>query len=203
MPSIIFVKYFFMTLGIKIGDRIGARFTTALSIFIMIGSYIILLTQKNYYVIIGAMALFGMGDGLGNLSVINNGFKYFPDKKGVVNGVILAGMGFSSGILTPIADRLINPDFAETEKNGFYPPEVANRLILYIKLLIIIFACLGLIAIVCTFPFIEDNQSLMNNEENVVNNKNQKKEKDQPITEAFLSMKNLQLSIFCFSGPCK
>ena len=76
-------------------------------------------------------------------------------------------------------------------------------MILYIKLLIIIFACLGLIAIVCTFPFIEDNQSLINNEENVVDNKNQKKEKDQPIMEAFLSMKNLQLSIFCFSGPCK
>lgn len=202
MPSIIFVKYFFMTLGIKIGERIGAKMTTIISVVIMLGSYILLLTQKNYYIIIGAMALFGMGDGIGNLSVINNGFKYFPDKKGIVNGVILAGMGFSAGVLTPIADRLINPDFAETEENGFYPPEVANRLILYIKLLIILFACLGLIAIVCTFPFVEDNKPLINNEENDDNNK-VKKDNEQPIMEAFLSLKNLQLSVFCFCGPCK
>ena len=43
----------------------------------------------------------------------------------------------------------------------------------------------------------------MNNEENVNNTKNKKKEKEQPIMEAFFSKKNLQLSIFCFSGPCK
>ena len=79
---------------------------------------------KNYYVILTAMGIFGLGDGLEALSVINNCWKYFPNHTALVNGIILTGLGISSGVLTPIGDYLIiNPDKVEP-KDGIYPEDI-------------------------------------------------------------------------------
>ena len=227
-----------MAIGVKIGDRFGARMSTLLSVVIMLASYSIIITQKNYFAVLGGMAIFGMGDGIGNLSVINNGFRYFPNKRGIVNGVILGGMGLASSVLTPLADFvIINPHKKGVEKNGFYPKDVADNLVDFMKVLILIFVVLGTLAVSLTFPFVKEevqltkiideqanekdvqlqlgnenqtnNNNLQSNDNiNVDNNNNNNTElqtvkNDQPMMEAFCSMKNLQLSVFCFSGPCK
>lgn len=240
MPAIFFVQYLFMAIGVKIGDKFGARVSTIISVVIMLTSYSIILTQKNYYAVLGGMAIFGMGDGIGNLSVINNGFRYFPNKRGLVNGVILGGMGLASSVLTPLADYvIINPNKEDVESNGFYPAKVANNLVNFIKTLIVIFVVLGALAISLTFPYVQEEVQLTkiideqpntkdvqirfgntntqnsdqlqsNDNTNVDTNTNSDKQNtvqaphdDQPMMEAFCSMKNLQLSVFCFSGPCK
>jgi MFS family permease len=157
MPAIFFVQYLFMAIGVKIGDKFGARVSTIISVVIMLTSYSIILTQKNYYAVLGGMAIFGMGDGIGNLSVINNGFRYFPNKRGLVNGVILGGMGLASSVLTPLADFvIINPEKKNVEDNGFYPEDVANHLVTFIKLLIVIFVILGTLAVSLTFPYVKE-----------------------------------------------
>jgi hypothetical protein len=57
----------------------------------------------NYYVILIAMAIFGLGVGIETLSVINNAWKYFPEHAALVNGIIITGLGISSGIFVASA----------------------------------------------------------------------------------------------------
>ena len=56
------------------------------------------------------MGIFGMGDGLGNISVIQNAWKYFSESKGTISGIILSCFGGSSLLFTSLADYIINPN---------------------------------------------------------------------------------------------
>ena len=69
-------------------------------------SYAILIFLPNYYAVLVAMCLFGIGSGFGNLTYLKNSWKYFPKSQGFANGIILGGTGLSSSILTPLADFL-------------------------------------------------------------------------------------------------
>ncbi len=153
-----------MTLGVKLGDSTNARISTLIGVIIMIGSYGILIFFSNYYLVLLGMGIFGLGDGLGNLSAIKNAWKYFPNNKGLVNGIIIGGLGLSSSFFTPLADYIINKNGIKTDDDGFYDKEIANRLIYFLYVMIGIFGFLGFFAIVFTFPYQEEN-SILNNDE--------------------------------------
>ena len=160
MPCIFIVQYCFMTIGVKLGNKIGTRFITLIGVIFMNLSYIFMMIFKNYYLILLSMGVFGLGDGLANLSVIKNGWKYYPDKLGLVNGIILGGLGLSSSVLTPIADYLIiNPDKQKTDINGIYPKEVSNKLKNYLYFLSILFFILSIVAVCLTFNYQEEDPS--------------------------------------------
>ncbi len=153
-----------MTIGVKIGDKTSPRISTIIGVTIMISSYLILIFFKNYYLVLLGMGIFGLGDGLGNLSIIKNAWKYFPNNKGLVNGIIIGGLGLSSSFFTPLADYIINKNGIKTDDDGFYDKEIANRLIYFLYVMIGIFGFLGFFAIVFTFPYQEEN-SILNNDE--------------------------------------
>ena len=221
MPCIFLVQYCFMTIGVKIGDSYGPRVTTIIGVFFMVGSYTFLIFFTNYYLVLFGMGLFGFGDGIANLSVINNGWNYFKKNKGLVNGIIIGGLGLSSSVLNPLADFMINPDKKGTESDGFYTKEIAERLLQFLYVLVGIFLFLGTIAIVLTFPYEEEvipiptehliqneecnnsvpfpveEKSISNSTSTILTHPNEKKR------VAFFSIVNFQLGIFCFCGPCK
>ena len=107
MPCSDLFIYFTLTLGAKMGNRIGVRLTIVVALACKYVSYILLLFVPNYYVVLLSMCLFGVGNGLGNLTYMKNSWKYFPKKQGLVCGVILGGAGISSSVLTPLADYVI------------------------------------------------------------------------------------------------
>jgi MFS family permease len=153
------VQFSFSTVGVKLGDKLGPRYSNIIGLIIIYISLGMMAIFTNYYVILISMGIFGMGDGLETLSVIKNCWKYFPEHTGLVNGIILTGLGISSGILTPIADYIIiNPDKIEPI-DSIYPDFIANRLINYIYFLIILFVILGLIAILFTFKYEKEPNS--------------------------------------------
>ena len=53
---------------------------------------------------------FGCGIGLGYFPLVTNSWKYFPEKKGLLSGIILCCFGMGSFFWTFIADKMINPD---------------------------------------------------------------------------------------------
>ena len=132
-----------MTLGVKLGDKTSPRISTIIGVTIMISSYLILIFFKNYYLVLLGMGIFGLGDGLGNLSAIKNAWKYFPNNKGLVNGIIIGGLGLSSSFFTPLADFIINKEGVKTGDDGFYSKDIADRLIYFLYAMIGIFAFLG------------------------------------------------------------
>ena len=221
MPCSDLFIYFFLTLGAKFGNKIGVRLTIIVALLLKYISYAILLFIPNYYAVLAAMCLFGVGSGFGNLTYMKNSWKYFPKSQGLVNGIILGGAGISSSILTPLADFfIINPDKKPAdEKTGLYDEEVANRVPTYITILCITFLVLGAISTIFTFPFSETDNG---NENGNVEPKEKEledetkgntiKEKDNlvnedavnaTLVETFFSTKNYMLFSFCFCGLCK
>lgn len=196
------------------GSKIGVRLTICVALLFKYISYALLLFIPNYYVVLVAMCLFGVGSGLGNLTYLRNSWRYFPQSQGLVNGIILGGAGISSSVLTPLADfAIINPDKIQANKTtGLYEDEaIANRLPTYLIILSITFLILGVISIFITFPYQnEDNEETDKSEEQIGESpKENEKDKEAliasqaPLTNLFFSIKNLKLFSFCFCGFCK
>ena len=220
MPCIFLVQYCFMTIGVKLGNKVGARFSTLIGISFMYASYAIMIFSANYYAVLIAMGIFGLGDGLANLSVITNCWKYFPNNKALINGIIIGGLGISSAVLTPIADYfIINPGHVEPDKDGIYPAKIANRLLVFLYFLSVFFLVLGTVAVSLTFNYKEEKEEKEtlevekieekegNVEEELEVGKIKEKETNRKsniklLFRGFLSIKNLILGLFCFCGPC-
>ena len=204
MPCSDLFIYFTLTLGTKMGNKIGVRLTIIVALACKYASYLLLLFIPNYYVVLIAMCLFGVGNGLGNLTYMKNSWKYFPKSQGLINGIILGGAGISSSILTPLADFfIINPDKEKAdEKTGLYPEDVGNRVPKYLIILLIIFSVLGLFSLIFNFPFKEeDDTKPTEKEENLI--KPLPGEAESSLKETFFSIKNSMLIFFCFCGFCK
>jgi MFS family permease len=211
MPCIFLVQYCFMTIGVNLGNKVGPRFSTLIGIIIMYISYAIMIFFTNYYLILVAMGVFGLGDGLANLSVIKNCWKYFPSNAALVNGIIIGGLGISSAVLTPIADYfIINPDRKEPDKDGIYSEKIANNLLNFLYFLLILFLVLGFFAVAFTFKYEPENNS--SNEDSEKEGKLETLEEKSTENEGsnlsilcygFWSITNLILGLFCFCGPCK
>ena len=192
------------------GNIIGVRLTIAVALTFKYISYALLLLFPNYYVVLFAMCLFGVGSGLGNLTYLKNSWKYFPKNQGLVNGIILGGAGISSSILTPLADYLIiNPDKEKANSHtGLYSKIVGNRVPTYLVILCITFLVLGIFAIFITIPFEEEKRDTENivvgetpEEQTVI--RARPGELQASLKDTFFSLKNCQLLSFCFCGFCK
>jgi MFS family permease len=211
MPCSDLFIYFTLTLGAKMGNIIGVRSTIAVALTFKYISYALLLLIPNYYVVLFAMCLFGVGSGLGNLTYLKNSWKYFPNNQGLVNGIILGGAGISSSILTPLADYLIiNPDKEKANSHtGLYSKIVGNRVPTYLVILCITFLVLGIFALFITIPFEEKKRDTENEvvgetaEEEQTLIKARPGELEASLKDTFFSLKNCQLLSFCFCGFCK
>ena len=196
MPSIFLVGCLFLTIGVKLGNCMGPRLITFFSVLFMCGSFAVLYFFKdNLYFVLGAMGLFGLGEGLGNLSVIKNCWKYFPNRLGLINGVIIGGLGLSSCALTPIADYFILNSSKNKPIDGYYSQSITNNWPTYLLIVLILFGVLGLLAIVLTFKYEDEDVNLDDLDDG-------SKSSCKLICEGFFSEKNFFLLLFCFCGPC-
>ena len=193
MPSIFLVGCLFLTIGVKLGNCMGPRLITFFSVLFMCGSFAVLYFFKdNLYFVLGAMGLFGLGEGLGNLSVIKNCWKYFPNRLGLINGVIIGGLGLSSCALTPIADYFILNSSKNKPIDGYYSQSITAKWSTYLLILLILSGVLGLLAIVLTFKYEDEDVNLDDLDDG-------SKSSCKLICEGFFSEKNFFL-LFC--GPC-
>ena len=232
MPCLDAIIYFFLTIGVKLGDKIGVRNTVILTFGLHYFSYFILIFAKNYYLFLISMVMFGIGHAISNLAVIKNCWKYFPNNTGLVYGIIVSGAGICSSIFTPLADFfVINPEKEITDELGFYPKYIAMRLLKYLIIVTMILAIFGALSIFFTFDkqkieevkigeIIEadknedEEQNKLTKKESLIESENDEIKKNeeqvQPnkasnkqLWEAFLSVKNIMFIAFCFCSFCK
>jgi MFS transporter, OFA family, oxalate/formate antiporter len=78
------------------------------------------------------------------------GWEYFPEKKGMVTGVVIGAYGFGSFFFSLLSTHLVNPTGANPTiadgKNVFYEPEIANNVPYMIRTLVYIWIGLVLAA---------------------------------------------------------
>ena len=229
MPCSDLLLNFFNPFGLKIGDKIGARNAVLLSVFFEFITLAILLYIPNYYMVLIAMGIFGIGIATNSIITIKNCWKYYPHIKGLIYGFNVGAAGISTSFFTPIADFwIINKDREKTEKNGLYPPHVSNRLPTYLYVLVGIFFAFGLFSYLLTFNYDdlendtqigqlidEEKKNEEKNDENAIieekkeiekveeNKIKRRKISTKELFKEFCSKKNLQILVFCCGGPCK
>ena len=222
MPCSDLLLNFFNTFGLKIGDKIGSRNAVLLSVFFELITLAILLYIPNYYMVLIAMGIFGIGIATNSLITIKNCWKYYPNVKGLVYGFNVGAAGISTSFFTPIADFwIINKDKEKTGPDGLYPRHVAERLPDYLYVLVGIFLVFGIISYLLTFNYEDDENSSQidqlieeeKKEEEKDSKKNEEKKKEikikrrkipfKELFSLFCSKKNLQILVFIFGGPCK
>ncbi|MBU0477300.1 OFA family MFS transporter [bacterium] len=98
----------FMVVGGMCEKRYGPRVTATLGgAFVCLGWVLAYFTQSLWWLYISYGLLAGIGTGLGYLPAISTGVKWFPDKRGLVTGIVIFGFGFGSAFLAPLAARFI------------------------------------------------------------------------------------------------
>ena len=174
-----------MTIGVKSGNKIGARFITLIGAILINLSFILMMISTNSILMLISMCILGLGCGLSYLSVVKNCWEYYPNRLGLVYGIIITGFRLSSSILTRIFEFIII---------------IPDNFVYYITLLLVLVFVLSIIAVCLTFNY-QEKEDLSKTEEL---NEKIKLENNDPnsLYGCFFSKKNLFLSFFCFCAPC-
>ena len=186
MPAIDFLNNCVLTVGVKLAKKIGLRYVLLMSIACAYISCFLLIIYPNYFLVLFAMGIFGIGSGLGYFPPIENCWKYYPKSNALIFGICVAGLGLSSSILTPLADFfIVNKNKEKTDGDGYYPEEVANKE---------------------EKKLIEDKKDEEENNINEVKTEEVKEKKNISVKELFILFKTkkyLMLLSFCICGLCK
>ena len=154
MPSIDFINNCVLTIGVKLAKKIGLRYIILISICCAYLSCFLLIIYPNYFLVLFAMGIFGVGSGFGYFPPIENCWKYYPKSNALIFGICVSSLGLSSSILTPLADFfIVNKKKESTDAEGYYPIEVANNLKIYLYILTGIYVFLGISALILAFEY--------------------------------------------------
>ena len=92
----------------RIQDQRGPRIPAAIGgTLVGLGFFLASFTSSLPYLYIAFGFLVGMGNGFGYATPIPVGSKWFPDKRGLVVGLMVAGYGGGSAIFIPVGNALI------------------------------------------------------------------------------------------------
>lgn len=119
--SFIFALMFFgegasMFLGGYIETRLGPRITTLIGcLMVSMGMMLTALSIKvSFFLVLLTYGLiFGLGVGIAYVPPLVCAMKWLPEKKGLVNGIVVAGFGGGAFIFNQIQTEFLNPDNLE------------------------------------------------------------------------------------------
>ena len=90
---------------------------------------------------------------------MRNLWKYYPNIKGTITGVVLCAFGFSAVILNKVSNMIINPDHVGIDrKTEFYPEFIGLRVPRYYLVTSIIMISIGLISSLLIFEYEEKKE---------------------------------------------
>ena len=165
-PVGIFVQNTFISLMGIVDKKIGIRILSIIAIISLFLSNVILYFSINYYLILLSYILFGFATCSTYYTSIRNCWKYFPNRKDLISGLIFSSFGLSSFAFTSIADLIINPD--NIPKDGkYYSKQISYRFLKYVRVFAICTASIGAVVCVLSFPYEDENKIINNNNENL------------------------------------
>jgi len=155
----------FMTLSGHLEERIGVRMTMLLgSTFMSSGVFL------TYFTIQYSMALttltygfmFGFGIALAYAPPMAVAMKWYPRKKGLVNGIIVGGFGMGAFIFNTVQTTYLNPLNHSPDADGYFSKaqnDILERVPSVFLLLGSIYAIMQLVAIVLISAPSEDDMA--------------------------------------------
>src|SRR6266566_1578154 len=93
----------------RIQDKLGPRPCALIgALLVSIGFFLASMTTSLFFLYVVFGLIVGAGNGFGYATPIPVASKWFPDKRGLVVGLMVGGYGASSAIIGPIATRWID-----------------------------------------------------------------------------------------------
>jgi MFS family permease len=123
----------------------------------------------------GGFVFYGLGIGMGYYPILKTTWKYFPEKKGFLTGLILCVFGLCPFVFTSIADAVINPEgLPANEKGIFDDDKIAIKMKDFSLIMTITMAVCGVLSQLLMFPL--DNIVSTDNNQVVVEDDNKPKD---------------------------
>lgn len=144
-----------LSFGIKIADKIGFKITIGIGSILIALAFLIISFMENIYGFILIYCLVvGIPGGLLYMLPIVCGWRYFPDKRGLVSGLIIGGYGFGAFIFNFVCKAICNPDNLKPtevqEENGvnvkYFTDVVGDKVPLMFQVLAACYCGLGIIS---------------------------------------------------------
>ena len=131
--------------GPLIQAKLGASRAMLLGCWIMAaGVYLASYANNLTTFLLFAAVMFGLGAGVAYTAPMVAGYKWLPQSKGLVSGVILAGYGAGGFIFNIIGTKIANPKGFNL-LNGRFPDEVYNQFPKLLRILAVIYASLAFV----------------------------------------------------------
>lgn len=113
----------FMVVGGLLEKRVGPKLTCLIGSTIFSGGIMLTFFTINYslatvYLTYGLMA--GLGTALSYASPLACGMRWFPEHKGLINGLIVGGFGLGALLSTTIQTYFLNPDNVSPDSDGYF-----------------------------------------------------------------------------------
>ena len=135
---------------------LGIRILTIISTICLLISQFIIYYYTEYYLMIISYAIYGFAGSITYLPTLKNCWKYYPNKKGLISGILFSSCGLSTFLFTTIGDWLINPKAESEIGKQLYSKDIAMRYLNYLQYYIICIIILGTISSILSFPFEEE-----------------------------------------------
>ena len=205
MPLITFTTMCFSPLITIINEKIGIKFISFISTILIILTNIGLYYSTNIFNVYGCMICYGIINSMNYMPIIKNCLLYFPQKKGLINGLVLFGYGTSSLIYNSIADYLINPSYKQiNQSTGFFDKEISDNIIRYLRFFNIFNGIMSILSFIMLFEYKYIDKNKNENDTNIVEqnskneekyiNKTEKNIKEITLKEAFIqAIKGIQI----------
>ncbi|CAD8151060.1 unnamed protein product [Paramecium octaurelia] len=153
-PILGIITMSFLSFGIKIAERVGFKFIIGCGSFILALAFLIISFVQDIQVFIAIYCIMvGISGGLLHMLPIICGLRYFPNKSGLVSGVIIGGYGFGSFIFNFVCKAIANPNnvqpSVEVIEDGkvvlYFDSEVGEKVPFMFQVLAISYLGLGII----------------------------------------------------------
>ena len=83
---------------------------------------------------------------------VHHGWLWFPDRPGLVSGLIICGFGFGALIFNNVSRLLVNPDNESADADGKFSSSVNQRVPQMLQIVVLCFAVMTLVAIFLISP---------------------------------------------------
>lgn len=94
---------------------------------------------------------FGLCNALTYMVPMHHGWLWFPERPGLVSGIIVGGFGVGTLVFSLVCTALVNPDNVESV-NGRFPDDVNARVPHMLVVFTVCRLCIAIVSIILIFP---------------------------------------------------
>ena len=157
-----------------------------------IACHLIIYVSTNYWLIMFGFVLFGLGIGMGYYPILKTIWKYYPEKKGFLTGLILSVFGLCPMVFTSISDAVVNPNGEDPDDDDYFEYDISKKITKFSLIMALTMAVCGVLSQVLMFPL--DNIVSTDNNNNSNNNDNNNDQEETDNNENNENNKNIKLT---------